>query len=1138
MLHSLRELLRKFPYFLNHRSGSNFYKTENVFNEWFKELYDNLRHTYESNHLTKPIQLWVEQETPTNYILHSIIDTKYLKKIKLVRLNPDNTLTDILEEDPENIEIISYEKIDTNNNHYTYYDDTLNDEGESIYTEEEYQELKDTLNTEYKQEEDEVRIHFQYTPTTPNIVDSICMDKFILYMETWDEEDYVKGYPENDTSLDMYSFGEVCFGYTGFWDSSVTGFYRFVDEYPDDDIYDDRIYIDESIFNHDRGLDKIGLFLDVPRLNYKSDVSLEELGNCEPQYFAGLTEPDHHYLGRLLGYTVGRRVLVDDITGDVSSTSFNLHSTALPCLELWKLFGVYSSIVNRETRLCKMINGHKHFQFMVDSDGVDKPVFDAEGHYMRNPEFELMSWEHEDLMCTGAIDSDYYLFASVNNHTPVLGANLLFNLVLMDSLAETPTVEGVIIPYLDGGGEGYEAYDYNISEPEQVISITPNSTWKLGTTGLGDYKQLKFKFKYFNSKSDAIKELTETGGVLIESSDDDDLIISDEISIRILGCDNADYYVNYTTGDDSNNGSSTAPFKTLKQALNKVVNGGLIALQGGEHYSDELLEVPASCTIMGCGRENNIYFSTPTRSIFMLKQGINLTMVNIECHRKCCTYSFMNETIMNHNITNTPVYISFSRNLCKKETSISIDDEMYTTLNDTIITGNLQGDDSTEGLKGKTVNLTIGDVTYNTSITDTAGSFKFNLGKLNSGEYNIIIEFIEDDRYCGITQEYTITVIKDTPILSVESDKTSTIPSGIVTFTGVLTSSQGTPISNAIIGRLTSKSGGAEEWEVYAKTDKTGAFTFTKSWITEGTQTLEISVQETNQYNTVSTMKTINVSSQPIFTISVDKTDPSLDENITFSGVLTTADGVGLDNIPIIYNNEKVATTGVDGSWFHITSFNTVGEHTIYFNADYEGTIITSDTITITVKDTPTLTVTPSVVRAFPYVDVTYNGLLKDYNGDPISDADIIISDYGTVTTGSDGTFSIIKQYSELGSYYIECTYNGDNIHDSIVVKSANVTISNILITRIAVPGKSTTTAEVGDIIAISGRTYYNSGSLTLLTDAGYRKGNYNLSDILKSNNYFIISYTVVDTDIADNIQGFMLKRDSDVSNLYKFTVE
>ena len=64
---SFESLLKRFPYFLDKKTSSNFSKSERVFNEEFKKVYNNLYDVYLASKLNKHLLIWKVQEEPYNY---------------------------------------------------------------------------------------------------------------------------------------------------------------------------------------------------------------------------------------------------------------------------------------------------------------------------------------------------------------------------------------------------------------------------------------------------------------------------------------------------------------------------------------------------------------------------------------------------------------------------------------------------------------------------------------------------------------------------------------------------------------------------------------------------------------------------------------------------------------------------------------------------------------------------------------------------------------------------------------------------------------------------------------------------------------------------------------------------------------
>lgn len=85
MKESMKKLMDKFPYFLNKTKSSNFYKSEDVFNDWFSMMDNDLFKTYISGYLRKPILIWKEQTEPYKYKMHFLVILDNLESVKLYK---------------------------------------------------------------------------------------------------------------------------------------------------------------------------------------------------------------------------------------------------------------------------------------------------------------------------------------------------------------------------------------------------------------------------------------------------------------------------------------------------------------------------------------------------------------------------------------------------------------------------------------------------------------------------------------------------------------------------------------------------------------------------------------------------------------------------------------------------------------------------------------------------------------------------------------------------------------------------------------------------------------------------------------------------------------------------------------------
>lgn len=147
---SLKNLLSMFPYFFDKRSTSNFYKSQSVTNNQFKDVYQSLFQVLESFHIMKRCLIWKVQNEPYNYCIHFVANHPYIKSVKIYKNN------------------------------------------EIIYSEDyNYDDCVDSFSYIY----DSLQNDFDAIPED----DVIPKDTFSIVVETYDEKTMIKGFPENDT---------------------------------------------------------------------------------------------------------------------------------------------------------------------------------------------------------------------------------------------------------------------------------------------------------------------------------------------------------------------------------------------------------------------------------------------------------------------------------------------------------------------------------------------------------------------------------------------------------------------------------------------------------------------------------------------------------------------------------------------------------------------------------------------------------------------------------------------------------------------------------------------------------------------------------------------------------------------------
>ena len=87
-------------------------------------------------------------------------------------------------------------------------------------------------------------------------------------------------------------------------------------------------------------------------------------------------------------------------------------------------------------------------------------------------------------------------------------------------------------------------------------------------------------------------------------------------------------YVNVNTGSDTNNGSTTAPKKTIKAGISSVSSGGTINVANGT-YKESGLAITKSMTINGGGEWTTVINGSNKGNVITIAKGINVTISNL-----------------------------------------------------------------------------------------------------------------------------------------------------------------------------------------------------------------------------------------------------------------------------------------------------------------------------------------------------------------------------------------------------------------------------------------------------------------------------------------------------------------------------
>ena len=627
---SIDKLLEKFPYFLNKSTGSNFYKSEWVFNEWFKEVYNDLFLTYCSQKLSKPLLVWKVQNEPYKYDMCFAVVLNNLKTVII------------------------------------YQNDVI------VYREDYGPE--DNQNSFY---------HVLNGVCEDNIIPD---DSFLLYVESYDEYVLCKGFPENDEN-DYISINE-----TVFEDLSVE--LKINTSVPDvanvcvmkgsDVVYTNTDNIDETFkineptlydsyyvkvttsnpliyyekrwskldsYSHDSSLDELGVFYSMPRKTYTYTHHKKwyntYYASTEPPYNNRYTEDDYHYMNRIITYTT------------------LYHTTPLPILELWKLFGITATIKNRKEILCKMYEKSLH-------DPNWKPDDD---------------YSHKNLMYVEPESNVKMLIVTVDNSSPYYGMPVYFNLTLYDEHFNTRELKGYV--------EVYERTNDN----NTLIDTIQVNNWVLDTNNLNNGIHA-YTFKYY----------------------EDDVFIceSDELFITLKGCDDADIYIS-TDGDDNNDGSKNKPVKSFEKAVNLVEsNKSLIFVGAGDYYLKNTLNINKSCTITHC-QNGEVNIHSPTKVVFNIMPDTVLNLVNVNCWFRDFVYRAVMDTHSNNSKTGIISGVTVTTGNTKKDPVLTCTVDKDTgVVGDTLTFTPHLSDDATGSIV-----YTVDGAEYTKNVGETF-SYKFN----------------------------------------------------------------------------------------------------------------------------------------------------------------------------------------------------------------------------------------------------------------------------------------------------------------------------------------------------------------------------------------------------------------------------
>ena len=655
MYKSLETFLKKYPFFLDKRSDSNFTKRKKVFNNRLQDLNNDIFKVYLASKLLKHVLLWKVQVDPYVYEMYFHASFDNIKTVRILKNYILETIQEV-EMDDGTIQNMTYREEIT----------------EEIYSE------------SFDYEEKINKFEYLHEDTSENIIPTA---KYLFEIETWDEYQISKGFPENDKFMG--------------------------------DNYD-----------HDYSLDAFGELYNIPRKKY---VQVEELyyPTTEPPYNNKFTEDDYHYMNRILYYIE------------------NLLNTPLPVLEIWKLFGIpleNISMINRDRYIARMIDIERH----SDKNGY---IWNWSPH----------AWEHKDRWCNHS-EKDLFFIANTSNNSPISLQTFYFNFNIIDSLCREqnndsstyydifnpsgsmnilkesddpfyilPFVNGTLVDIVLHSDKSWSVTPCP-SDTSDLIYLGDDGRYYLNNSEIDDFR---FVFKCFRTLGELESEVQRASGKLLEFDDD---WLSDEILIKVRGCNSASWYVNPVEGNDNNSGmTKTDPFKTLDKALDMVEGErNIISLSDGKHIVTGTHVIDVHTTILSCPGSYAVVYGDK-QIFFSILPNASLYLQNISLKHNCCKAFIDNSNFINNNTSKTPFNIGInvdnytfvngypintvpSNCLVKTNLSLVLPEIVYygEKFN---VTGRLTMDDSDSGVSGESLKVIIDNELIDTIITGQNGEY-------------------------------------------------------------------------------------------------------------------------------------------------------------------------------------------------------------------------------------------------------------------------------------------------------------------------------------------------------------------------------------------------------------------------------
>ena len=705
-----------------------------------------------------------------------------------------------------------------------------------------------------------------------------------------------------------------------------------------------------DIYDHDISLDEIGALTDIPRKTY---ITTDDYANTEPPYNNRLTEDDYHYMNRIINYNL------------------RLHNTPLPVLEIWKIYGIFSDMINREEYLLKMFDETMH-------------PYDEETGLVGD--WTPMPWEHKDKLCNLTPDLGRFFFVSANTLLPVKNQSVIFNFQYLNMLAEKLTGDYNVTVYL------------NDAETPLITDYT-DSTYTVSSDLISDDAPNIFRF---------------------EAYDGYDIFATEEVTVTVRGCTTADWYVNPSTGDDTNDGTTiNTPFRTIQKALT-MVNGeqNLIVLTSGTYTINNPLSVNTPSTVLGCG--NAIIENTTNYKFFKVAQNQRLNLQDLTLTHDTSSEIITNHNWINNNKNNNPLYVVISEGANKTLTYLTLNtDKSVYTIGETVQITGLSTDDEETTLSGKSIKIYVNNELVDTVTTLNNGTFSKNVTVETSGNVTIRAVFDGDEDYRSSMANVNITVNKKTSTISFAANKASYDLGETISLTGTLKS------GTTNIGSASIEIYDGETLLDTVTTDNSGAFSKTVSAVALGSKTYKAVYEGSSTYASV-TSSDVNITitkRTPTISLVTSSAAVTVGGSYTLSGALLyNSSGVGSAAIKIYNGATLVDTvnTANDGTFSKTITSSVPGTFT--YKAIYEGgstyANVESSTVNVVVSDAPapaSITVESDKPIMMKGETATITATVLDGNGNPCVGETVTFEVVNGESLGSDVT----NEDGEASVYYL-----------------------------------------------------------------------------------------------------------------------